>query len=201
MTELCIQGKHLTLLLLMFYIVLCSDWQLVVYWNNRPRMSSHETLRCTWEHKLNIFLILLFCTQRRRFLRKSSGPGWIFQQQHLTTTSPCVSRGPVTLLSCLYQMHAHMYILPSNVTHIKMGMNWFISDDFFIKKIIDSSACYITYCFYTFMLEPFTVHPQMYYFHECISSHCITFIDFQSAQQQHFVEFLQKQKQTPWKTK
>lgn len=49
-----------------------------------------------------------------------------------------------------------------------------------------------------FWLQPFPVRPQMYYFHECISRHCITFIDFfwgVTHRERERESFWQKQRQ------
>lgn len=94
--------------------------------------------------------------------------------------------------------------LSNTHTHTLLTLWWSGTDSpVMIFLIADSIACYITYCCCTFMLKSFTVHPPIYYFHECISRHCITFIDFPSArtQRQHFARVSAEPKQKAMKDK
>lgn len=106
--------------------------------------------------------------------------------QHITTTSPC-GRGPVTLYSFTFyqtcrRTHGHIYTdthtytrmctyLNLNVTHCGMITSWFhhLTALHVTQRIVSTRRL---------CSNLFTVHPQTYYFHECISRHCITFIDF-----------------------
>lgn len=102
-----------------------------------------------------------------------------------------------SLHSYLYQTHT-----PCNVMSLTLRRSG-AESPVMIFLIADSSACYITYCCCTFMLKSFTVHPPIYYFHECISRRCITFRDFPSVRthRQHFARVSAEPKQKAMKDK
>lgn len=95
--------------------------------------------------------------QVRHFTAKQQElKGRIVQQQHIIKKSPCGSfRQTFCSLNFIKNTHPHVYCTCTysylSLMSLTFKLSWAYS--------FDSNVCYITYCFYTFVLEPFHSPP------------------------------------------